>query len=165
MNSAAPVLSAHLTAASTSQPSVSSSSSSPSSSRLSTKSFSATASTDTTSLLSQLRRSWLSASVDVESLQRLLEHDNADMRQRLKDFMNQPLFVPRYNISIAEERRLAYQRLRAVCQHPQPFFSVKDFKDNPHRIYAAHEILGYADGGQRLHGVAAAAASDPASQC
>jgi hypothetical protein len=155
VDSAAPVLSTRSTAASTSQPSVSSSSSSSSSStsssaRLSNKSFSATPTTNTTSLLSQLRRSWLSPSLDVESLQFVLDHDNHDMRQRLKDFMNQPLFVPRYNISIAEERQLAYARLAAVCQHPHPFFSVQDFRDNPHRIYAAHEMLGYADGGQRL---------------
>ncbi len=36
-----------------------------------------------------------------------------------------PLFVPRYNMSLAEERELALQRLQAVCN--QKYFSVRDF--------------------------------------
>ncbi len=31
---------------------------------------------------------------DLQALQRLLEHDNWDCRQQLKDLMKDPLFVP-----------------------------------------------------------------------
>ena len=105
------------------------------------KSFSAGS---TTQQLAQLRAQWLSPSIDVQSVQHLLDHDNHDMRARLKQFMHSPLFVPRHNLSIDQERKLAYSRLHAVCQ--QGFFSVKDFASNPHRIYAAHELLGWSDG-------------------
>ena len=111
---------------------------------MSTLSFSASPTTNTSALLSSLRSQWRSPSLDVASLQHLLDHDNHGMRQRLKDFMRSPLFQPRYNQSIAEERTLAYQRLRAVCA--EGLFSVKDFGSNPHRIFAAHEVLGFADG-------------------
>jgi acyl-CoA oxidase len=62
----------------------------------------------------------------------------------MKAFMNTPLFVPQFNISIDEERRLALQRLQAICS--QDFFSVRDFRTNPDKIFAAHELAGYADG-------------------
>ena len=101
---------------------------------------------DTTQLLTQLRQQWQSPSIDVASVQHLLDHDNHDMRQQLKQFMRSPLFVPRHNLSIDQERKLAYDRLHAVCSHEPRFFSVKDFASNPHRIYAAHELLGWSDG-------------------
>jgi acyl-CoA oxidase len=66
------------------------------------------------------------------------------MRAKMKEFMKQELFIPQYNISIGEERKLALTRLQAVCS--QHFFSVKDFFGNPDRIFAAHEIAAYADG-------------------
>ena len=134
-----------LPSSSASASSLSSGSSSLPSPAFSTLSFSASPSTDTTALLTSLRRRWQSPSFDSTSVQHLLDHDNHDMRAALKEFMRSPLFVPRYDVSIAEERRLAYERLKAVCG--QGLFSVKDFGSNPHRIYAAHEVLGWADGG------------------
>ena len=111
---------------------------------LTAKSFASTP--NTTQLLTQLRQQWQSSSIDVAAVQQLLDHDNHDMRQRLKEFMHSPLFVPRHNLSIEQERKLAYSRLHAVCSHEPRFFSVRDFASNPHRIYAAHELLGWADG-------------------
>jgi len=32
---------------------------------------------------------------DILSLQKLLDHDNHDLRQRMKDFFNQDLYIPR----------------------------------------------------------------------
>ncbi|GMH40366.1 hypothetical protein BSKO_08270 [Bryopsis sp. KO-2023] len=81
---------------------------------------------------------------NLSELQRLLEHDNFDMRKRLKDFMDQPLFVPRYDVSLVEERELALARLLAICQ--RGFFSVRDFASNPLNIFAAHECAGFCDG-------------------
>jgi acyl-CoA oxidase len=39
------------------------------------------------------------------------------MRERLRKFLEGPLFVPRFNISLEEERDLAYKRLKAVCSN------------------------------------------------
>ena len=45
---------------------------------------------------------------------------------------------PRYNISLAEERQLALDRLQRICDND--FISVLDFRDNPLRIFACHEL-------------------------
>lgn len=49
-----------------------------------------------------------------------------------------------FNISVDEERALALKRLQAICS--QGFFSVRDFRTNPDKIFAAHELAGFADG-------------------
>eukprot|EP00210_Caulerpa_lentillifera_P008719 g8317.t1 len=82
-------------------------------------------------------------SFPIEELQSLLDHDNFDMRQKLKNFTKKPLFTPRYNLSLTEERDLALIRLQAVCQGG--FISVLDFLHNPGRIFAAHEIVNWFD--------------------
>eukprot|EP00803_Ostreobium_quekettii_P004024 evm.model.scf_590.4 EVM.evm.TU.scf_590.4 scf_590:26976-29367(+) len=86
------------------------------------------------------------AQFDPSELQRLLDHDSHEMRARLKDFMNQELFVPRFNVPLEEERELALARLKAVCSRPGEFLSVLDFRSSPGRIFAAHELLSMADG-------------------
>eukprot|EP00005_Dracoamoeba_jomungandri_P005686 CAMPEP_0174251116 /NCGR_PEP_ID=MMETSP0439-20130205/1050_1 /TAXON_ID=0 /ORGANISM="Stereomyxa ramosa, Strain Chinc5" /LENGTH=604 /DNA_ID=CAMNT_0015331355 /DNA_START=154 /DNA_END=1964 /DNA_ORIENTATION=+ len=75
---------------------------------------------------------------------KLIEHDNLEMRQRMKDFLKDPLYKPRYNMSLPEEREIALKRLQKIADND--FISVKDFKTNPKRIFAAHEIAGLADG-------------------
>ena len=77
-------------------------------------------------------------------MQDILEHDNLEMRQKLKEFLKDPIFVPRYNISLEDERELALKRLQKICN--EDFISVKDFHSNPHRIFAAHEVAGLSDG-------------------
>ena len=51
--------------------------------------------------------------------------------------------VPRYNISLAEERDLALRRLQRICDNK--FISVLDFWNNPLRIFAAHELAAIID--------------------
>ena len=51
--------------------------------------------------------------------------------------------VPRYNISLAEEREIALKRLKRICD--AGFISVLDFKNNPLRIFAAHELAAMID--------------------
>ncbi|KXZ48318.1 hypothetical protein GPECTOR_29g92 [Gonium pectorale] len=80
---------------------------------------------------------------DVKELQRLLDHDNHEHRQKMKEFMNDDLYVPQYDISLADERELALQRLKRVCR--AGFISVSDFRTNPFRIFAAHEVAALAD--------------------
>jgi len=52
--------------------------------------------------------------------------------------MSDPVMKPRYNISLAEERQLALDRLQRICDND--FISVLDFRDNPLRIFACHEL-------------------------
>ena len=51
--------------------------------------------------------------------------------------------VPRYNISLEEERELALRRLQRICDNK--FISVKDFWNNPLRVFAAHELAAIID--------------------
>ncbi len=77
-------------------------------------------------------------------LQHFLEHDNQTTRAELKVLFKDPLFTPRFNISLEEERALALERLQQICQHQ--LISVLDFKNNPHRIFSVHEAVGMMDG-------------------
>ncbi len=95
-------------------------------------------------LLQSTRAHWLKHNIHTASLQHELDFANHEQRAKMKAFFNQPLFVPQYNISVDEERKLALKRLQAVCS--QGFFSVKDFKTNPDKIFAAHELSGLVDG-------------------
>ncbi len=77
-------------------------------------------------------------------LQDFLEHDNQETRKKLRELFKDPLFTPRYNISLDEERDLALKRLQKICDHQ--LISVLDFKSNPHRIFSVHEAVGMMDG-------------------
>lgn len=66
------------------------------------------------------------------------------MRNKLLEVLKDPIFLPRYNISLRYERELALERLRKICE--QDTFSVSDFKTDPLKIFAAHETAGLADG-------------------
>jgi len=85
-----------------------------------------------------------STSFDASAMSRLLDHDNIDTRDGLKELFNGELYTPRYNVTLAEERELALQRLQAICD--KRLISVLDFKDNPRRIFSAHETVGMMDG-------------------
>ena len=52
---------------------------------------------------------------DVEKMKYLLDHDNHKMRDEFRDFLKKPLFQPRYDLTLEEEREVALQRLQAVC--------------------------------------------------
>ena len=73
----------------------------------------------------------------------LLDHDNHEMRANFRDFISEPVMVPRYNISLEEERELALRRLQRICDND--FISVLDFNTNPLRIFAAHELAAIID--------------------
>jgi len=71
--------------------------------------------------------------------------DDLNQRKRMTDLFRNPIFRQQKNISVAEERNLAYKRLRAICQSGD-LLSVRDFLSNPKRIFTAHEVTGYMDG-------------------
>src|SRR5438552_2561559 len=90
------------------------------------------------SLVEDLRNNFKQQStLDQEKLYKLLAHDNYEMRENMTKFlMNDKAFIPKYNISLEEEREVALFRLKKICD--EKFFSVQDFKENPYRIFAAH---------------------------
>ncbi|KAJ9533582.1 hypothetical protein QJQ45_026642 [Haematococcus lacustris] len=83
------------------------------------------------------------SSFDAEELRELLEHDNHEMRAALKRLMLDDSFVPRYDMELREERDLALERLKKICL--AGFASVRDFRTNPLRVFAAHEVAAFCD--------------------
>merc|ERR1719471_2824660 len=91
----------------------------------------------------KIRQSWFAATFPVEKLTHLLDHDNHQMRADFRKFISEPVMVPRYNISLEEERDLALRRLQRICDNK--FISVLDFWNDPLRIFAAHELAAIID--------------------
>lgn len=85
-----------------------------------------------------IRAAWPKPDFNIRALKDLLDHDNIEMRDKFREFLKSDLFKPRYNLSLDEERDLALKRLQAICDNG--FISVLDFKNNPLRIFAAHEL-------------------------
>ncbi|KAK8731426.1 hypothetical protein OTU49_007604 [Cherax quadricarinatus] len=73
----------------------------------------------------------------------LLDHDNHEMRAKFRKFMSDPVMIPRYNIPLDVERDMALARLKRICD--AGFISVLDFRNNPLRIFAAHELAAIID--------------------
>ncbi len=97
------------------------------------------------------RRNWLRLhpvppGLNVAELKFLLDHDNRDMRAKLREFLCDASFEPQYDIPLSEERAVALKRLQMLCAEPGRFISVRDFLTNPLRVFAAHELVGFADG-------------------
>ena len=82
--------------------------------------------------------------INISALQNMLDHDNRETRAQLKELFKEPLFIPQFNITMEEERELALKRLQKICDHK--LISVMDFKNNPHRIFSVHEVVGIMDG-------------------
>jgi len=91
----------------------------------------------------EIRTQLLAPSFPVEKMTELLDHDNLEMRAEFRKFISEPVMVPRYNISLEEERELALRRLQRICDNK--FISVLDFWNNPLRIFAAHELAAIID--------------------
>merc|ERR1712088_970636 len=91
----------------------------------------------------EIRTKLLSPSFPIPKMTALLDHDNLQMRADFRKFISEPVMVPRYNISLEEERDLALRRLQRICDNN--FISVKDFRNNPLRVFAAHELAAVID--------------------
>jgi len=82
----------------------------------------------------------------IMDMKRWLDHDNHAMRDELRDYLSDPIFEQKYHVNLEELRALALQRLKKVCAQPGRFISVNDFRTNPQRVFAAHEICCLVDG-------------------
>lgn len=91
----------------------------------------------------ELRDAWGQPSFDINEMKHVLDHDNHDMRDSCREFLSGDLMKPKYNISIDEERDMALKRLQAMCDNN--YISVLDFRNNPWRIFAAHELSAVVD--------------------
>ncbi|KAG0241082.1 acyl-CoA dehydrogenase/oxidase [Mortierella sp. GBAus27b] len=84
------------------------------------------------------------SSKDIAALSHVLANDHHELRRQMQDFAaKDPIYIPRYDISLAATRELAFQRLDRLAQ--QGFISVFDFEKDPLRIFAVHEMAGIID--------------------
>ena len=77
-------------------------------------------------------------------LKELLAHDSIALRNDLKEVFRDPLYIPRYQLSLEEERQLAYDRLRKLCD--TGLIDVGYFGEDPRKIFSIHELAGMVDG-------------------
>jgi acyl-CoA oxidase len=77
-------------------------------------------------------------------MNKLLDDHNIENKIKLKNVFKDKIFTPRYNLSLEDERELAYTRLKKICD--AKVISVKDFWNNPKNIFAIHEVTGMCDG-------------------
>ncbi|KAL4462141.1 hypothetical protein ABPG72_010457 [Tetrahymena utriculariae] len=75
---------------------------------------------------------------------KVLDGSCHETRKKWKEFSQDPLFVPRYNISLREQKDLALERLKIVAKNR--VFSVHDFAKNPLNVFANHEMAAWVDG-------------------
>ena len=90
-----------------------------------------------------LRSLWPKPDFNIEKMTELIDHDNHEMRRQFREFLSDPVMRPKYNIPLDEEREVALQRLKKICD--AGFISVLDFKNNPLKIFAAHELASIID--------------------
>ena len=92
----------------------------------------------------KLKEEWGKPSFDVSKMIHFLDHDNHEKRAKFRKFVAEdPVFLPKYNISLDEERDLALARLKKLCDND--LISVLDFRHNPLWIFAAHELGSIVD--------------------
>lgn len=80
----------------------------------------------------------------LKKLRKILENDNHDYRDKLKLLFSDPIFTPRLDLSIKDQKDLAYKRLRKLFQ--SGLVDLQDFEKDPRRIFALHEVCGFVDG-------------------
>ncbi len=80
----------------------------------------------------------------LKKLRQLLENDNHDYREKLKLLFSDPIYIPRLDLSIKDQKDLAYKRLRKLFQ--AGLVDLQDFEKDPRRIFALHEMCAMVDG-------------------
>ncbi len=74
---------------------------------------------------------------------KVLHHSCFETRKKYEEITNDPIFTPRYNISLREQKDLALERLKILAKHK--LFSVHDFSKNPLNVFANHEMAVLVD--------------------
>ena len=81
---------------------------------------------------------------DPALLTTFLDRSCLGTRQKWREFTKDPLFIPRFDLSLTAAKELALQRLKRVSENK--VFSVFDFLKNPLNVFANHEMAGLVDG-------------------
>ena len=79
-----------------------------------------------------------------EAFLTFLDHNCYKTREKWRSFTKDALFIPRYDLSLAEAKELALRRLQRVAENQ--VFSVFDFLKDPLNVFANHEMAGLVDG-------------------
>ena len=79
-----------------------------------------------------------------KAIQTILFNDDPAKVAKWHNLFKDPIFFPKQNISLDEQRDLAYKRLKKVSE--AKLFSIFDFEKDPKNLFTAHEMLGYVDG-------------------
>lgn len=74
----------------------------------------------------------------------MLFGDKIEKRDKWNKLIGEhPAFKIRFNVTLDEERQLAYDRLKAVAE--SGLFSIFDFENDPVNLFTAHEMLVNTD--------------------
>ena len=90
-----------------------------------------------------LREKWPKPAFPIDKMQHLLDNNNHEDRAKMRTLLSKPEFTPKYNIRLEEEREIALRTLQRICD--EKLLSVRDFANNPQRIFAAHELAAIVD--------------------
>ena len=66
--------------------------------------------------------------------------DKVEKRAKWMEVLKDPVFIPRYNVSLEQTRDEAYKILSKVTS--SDLVSVTNFINDPTNIFTAHEFLG-----------------------
>ena len=61
-------------------------------------------------------------------MNKLLDSDNRETRNKFRELFKDDIYKPKYNLTLDQERDLAFNRLNKICQNN--ILSVKDFWNN-----------------------------------
>lgn len=91
------------------------------------------------------KRSLVISPTTLSQLQYVLENDNHETRRRTWAMIrsDKNLFAPKFGLPTATEREIAYRQLKKICG--ANLLSVKDFDNNPSRIFTVHELIAMVD--------------------
>eukprot|EP01127_Copromyxa_protea_P008791 TRINITY_DN2022_c0_g1_i1.p1 TRINITY_DN2022_c0_g1~~TRINITY_DN2022_c0_g1_i1.p1 ORF type:complete len:655 (-),score=138.33 TRINITY_DN2022_c0_g1_i1:23-1987(-) len=77
-------------------------------------------------------------------LKTLLVHDHHEMREKFWNMVHtDPTFKQSFWVTIEEERENSFAKLKKVAR--EGFISVLNFRDDPLKIFAAHELMSVVD--------------------
>ena len=69
--------------------------------------------------------------------------DDPKKREPWFNLLKDPVFVPRYNLTLNEMRDEAFKKLKKITENKM--LSINDFDTDPVNVFTAHEFMGQVD--------------------